>query len=100
MVFGKKFLGGVSVIAITIVAIIIAIILGAAGGYMARKRTAEAQIGSAEEEARRIVDEAREKSNAEKKEAILEAKEELPFFPANPISYPGSLPFARRAVPA
>ena len=66
-----------SVIAITIAAVIVAIILGAVGGYAARKRTAEAQIGSAEDEARRIVDEAREKSNAEKKEAILEAKEEI-----------------------
>lgn len=44
---------------------------------MARKRTAEAQIGSAEEEARRIITEAQEKSNAEKKESILEAKEEI-----------------------
>ena len=52
-------------------------ILGGAGGYIARKRTAEAQIGSAEEEARRIIDEAREKSSAEKKEAVLEAKEEI-----------------------
>ena len=66
-----------SVIAITIAAVIVAIILGAVGGYTARKRTAEAQIGSAEDEARRIIDEAREKSNAEKKEAILEAKEEI-----------------------
>ena len=66
-----------SVIAITIAAIIIAIILGAAGGYTARKKSAEAQIGSAEDEARRILEEAREKSNAEKKEAILEAKEEI-----------------------
>ena len=66
-----------SAIAITIAAAIIAIILGAVGGYTARKRTAEAQIGSAEEEARRIVAEAHEKSSAEKKEAVLEAKEEI-----------------------
>ena len=56
---------------------IVAIILGAIGGYAARKRTAEAQIGSAEEEARRIIAEAHEKSSAEKKESILEAKEEI-----------------------
>ena len=60
-----------------IVAVIVAIILGVFGGYTARKKSAEAQIGSAEDEARRIVEEAREKSNAEKKEAILEAKEEI-----------------------
>ena len=52
------------VIAITIVAVIIAIILGAVGGYAARKKSAEAKIGSAEDEARRIVEDAREKSNA------------------------------------
>ncbi len=44
---------------------------------MARKQTAEKQIGSAEEEARRIIDVAREKSDAEKKSAVLEAKEEI-----------------------
>ena len=65
------------VILITISVAIVAIILGAVGGYAARKRTAEAQIGSAEEEARRIIADAQEKSNAEKKESILEAKEEI-----------------------
>ena len=65
------------VILITISVAIVAIILGAIGGYTARKRTAEAQIGSAEEEARRIITEAQEKSSAEKKESILEAKEEI-----------------------
>ena len=65
------------VILITISVAIVAIILGAIGGYAARKRTAEAQIGSAEEEARRIITEAQEKSSAEKKESILEAKEEI-----------------------
>lgn len=56
---------------------IVAIILGVIGGYTARKRTAEAHIGSAEEEARRIIAEAQERSSAEKKESILEAKEEI-----------------------
>ncbi len=66
-----------NVIATTIAAAVIAMILGAVGGYVARKKTAEEKIGSAEEEARRIVEEAREKGNAEKKEAVLEAKEEI-----------------------
>lgn len=52
-------------------------ILGAFGGYVMRKKTAEEKIGSAEEEALRIVEEAREKGNTEKKEALLEAKEEI-----------------------
>ena len=56
-------------IVITIAVFIVAAILGTVGGYMARKQTAEKQIGSAEEEARRIVDEAREKISAEKKES-------------------------------
>ena len=66
-----------NVIATTIAAAVIAMILGAFGGYAARKKTAEEKIGSAEEEAKRIVEEAREKSNTEKKEAVLEAKEEI-----------------------
>ena len=68
---------GVWVIVITIAVAVVAIVLGAIGGYAARKRTAEAQIGSAEEEARRILAEAQEKSSAEKKEAVMEAKEEI-----------------------
>lgn len=44
---------------------------------MARKRTAEAQIGSAEEEARRIVADAEAKGETKKKEAMLEAKEDI-----------------------
>ena len=56
---------------------ILAVLFGGAGGYVARKRTAEAQIGSAEEEARRIVADAEEKGEARKKEAMLEAKEDI-----------------------
>lgn len=66
-----------NIIVITISAAVIALIIGAVGGYTTRKNTAEAQIGSAEEEARRIIEEAREKGNAERKEAVLEAKEEI-----------------------
>ena len=56
---------------------ILAAIIGGAGGYVARKRAAEAQIGSAEEEARRIVAEAEEKGESRKKEALVEAKEDI-----------------------
>lgn len=42
-----------------------------------RKSTAEARIGSAEEEARRIVAEAEEKGETKKKEAMIEAKEDI-----------------------
>ena len=44
---------------------------------MMRKRAAEAQIGSAEEQARKIVADAEEKGETRKKEALLEAKEEI-----------------------
>jgi ribonuclease Y len=68
----------VSIIVIEIVvAVIIAAIIGAGLGYTMRKRTAEAQIGSAEEEAKRIVADAEEKGETKKKEALLEAKEEI-----------------------
>ena len=60
-----------------VVAVIIAAVIGAGAGYTARKRTAEAQIGSAEEEAKRIVADAEEKGETKKKEALLEAKEEI-----------------------
>ncbi len=64
-------------IAITIAALIFGIIAGVAIGYTARKRTAEAQFGSAEEQARQIITDAQEKALAEKKSAIVEAKEEI-----------------------
>ncbi len=56
---------------------ILAVILGGGAGYIARKRTAEAQIGSAEEEAKRIVADAEAKGESKKKEAMLEAKEDI-----------------------
>lgn len=45
-------------------------------GYSYRKRVAEAEIGSAEIEAKRIIDDAIKVAETKKKEAILEAKEE------------------------
>ena len=60
-----------------ILAAIAALTVGGAGGYMMRKQTAEKQIGSAEEEARRIVKAAESKGEAAKKEKLLEAKEDV-----------------------
>ncbi|WP_420902054.1 ribonuclease Y [Selenomonas bovis] len=62
---------------VTILAVIIAVIVGGAVGYMARKRSAEAQIGSAEQEALKIVSDAEAKGEARKKELMLEAKEDI-----------------------
>ncbi len=52
-------------------------IVGAGGGYYVRRQQAEGAIGSAEEEARRIVEKAEAAGEARKKEAVLEAKEEI-----------------------
>ena len=60
-----------------ILAVIVAVAVGAGAGYVMRKRTAEAQIGSAEEEAKRIVAAAEAKGETKKKEALLEAKEDI-----------------------
>lgn len=46
-------------------------------GYLVRKFIAEAKIGSAEEEARRIIQDAEKEGEAAKREALLEAKEEI-----------------------
>ena len=46
-------------------------------GYNARKRIAEAEIGSAEEEAKRIREEGAREAETLKKEALLSAKEEI-----------------------
>lgn len=60
-----------------ILAAIAALAVGGAGGYMMRKQAAEKQIGSAEEEASRIVKAAESKGEAAKKEKLLEAKEDV-----------------------
>ena len=46
-------------------------------GYLARKKIAEAKITSAEEEAKKILDNSLRSSEAKKKEALLEAKEDI-----------------------
>ena len=60
-----------------ILAIILALVVGLGAGYWLRKRSAEAQIGSAEVEAKRIITEAEKQIETKKKEATLEAKEEI-----------------------
>lgn len=63
-----------------LVAIIVGIIAVACGlvvGFLARKFMAEAKISSAEEEANRIVQNADKASDAKKREALLEAKDEI-----------------------
>ncbi|MBE6799050.1 MAG: ribonuclease Y [Ruminococcaceae bacterium] len=59
--------------AIAVVVAVLAFVMGS----VHRKRTAEATIGSAEDEARRILNDAMKNAEAKKKEAILEAKDEI-----------------------
>ncbi len=60
---------------------IIGLILGALGGALIgwnrRKAIAEQEIGSAEDEAKRILNEAYKNAESKKREALLEAKEEI-----------------------
>ena len=62
---------------VAVVAIIIGLGLGFLGGVIYRKKVAEAEIGSAEEQAKRIVDDGFKEAETLKKEALLEAKEEI-----------------------
>ncbi|MBO5746157.1 MAG: ribonuclease Y [Clostridia bacterium] len=59
-----------------VVALVVAVIMFFVGSAH-RRRTAEAAIGSAEDEARRILNDAMKNAEAKKKEAILEAKDEI-----------------------
>lgn len=58
-------------------AFVAALAIGIFAGIAIRRKSAEKQIGSAEEQARRIVEEAVTQGEAKKKEALLEAKEEI-----------------------
>ena len=53
------------------------LLIGLLAGYFVRRTLAEAAIGSAEAEAKRILREASEQGEAKKKEILLEAKEEV-----------------------
>ena len=59
-----------------VAAVVVAVITFALGSAH-RRKTAEATIGSAEDEARRILNDAMKNAEAKKKEAILEAKDEI-----------------------
>ena len=71
-------------IALAIVLIIVALLVGGAVGIFMgiqiRRNTAEKEIGSAEEEAKRIVADAIKTAEAKKKEYVLEGKDEVHRF--------------------
>ena len=56
---------------------VVSIVVGIFGGMMLRKKIAEGKIGSAEEEAKRIVLDGEKQAETKKKEALIEAKEEI-----------------------
>ena len=63
-----------------IIPIIVGIVCAAAGfagGILYRRKVAEAEIGSAEEQAKRILEDGIKTADNKKKEALLEAKEEI-----------------------
>ncbi len=64
------------IIIITAAVLILALAVGYAVGYIMRKKTAEAAIGSAEKEAESIILEAKKTAETRKKEILVEAKEE------------------------
>ena len=58
-----------------IIGIIIGVIAGTVIGIMYRKNVSERKIGSAEEEAKRIINDSIKTAESKKREALLEAKE-------------------------
>lgn len=52
-------------------------LIALAAGYLIRKYIAEAKINSAEESAKKIIQEAENKAGSIKRESLLEAKEEI-----------------------
>ncbi len=65
------------VILFCILALAVGLALGIVFGILYRKGVGERKIGSAEAEAKRIVDDATKLAETKKKEALLEAKEEI-----------------------
>ena len=64
-------------ILIAVAAGVVCLVIGIVAGYQRRKAFAEREIGSAEEEARRIINDAIKSAENKKREATVEAKEEI-----------------------
>ncbi|NMA64206.1 MAG: ribonuclease Y [Syntrophomonadaceae bacterium] len=60
-----------------LVAVIIALVVGIAAGYLLRRSIAESKLGAAEEEARKLLDEAIKQAETKRKEVLVEAKDEV-----------------------
>lgn len=64
-------------LAILIISILLASVVGALIGYFVRKSIAEAKISSAEHAAQQIIEDGKREADALKKESLLEAKDEI-----------------------
>lgn len=66
---------------ITVIAVVVGVLAGLGGGFalgiVHRKRVAEAEIGSAELQAKKILEDGLKAAETKKKEALIEAKEEI-----------------------
>ena len=60
-----------------VIVFIVALVIGIPTGILYRKRVAEKEIISAEEEAKRIINEAIKSAESKKREALVEAKEKI-----------------------
>ena len=62
---------------LAIILIVVAAVAGVAVGFLVRKSIAEKKIGSAEEQANRLLEDAMKSAESAKKESIISAKEEI-----------------------
>ena len=60
-----------------IIILLVLAVVGFAAGTIYRKKVAEREISSAEDEAKRIINEAIKNAESKKREALVEAKEEI-----------------------
>jgi len=60
-----------------VIALVIGVAVGCAVGYTVRKKKAEKEIGNAEDEAKRILNDAIKSAESKKREALVEAREEI-----------------------
>ena len=60
-----------------VITLLVALPLGIFVGIAYRRRIAEAEIGSAEEQAKKILEDGIKAAETKKKEALIEAKEEI-----------------------
>ena len=66
-----------STLIVAVITFVVSMIIGILIGIIYRKKVAEAEIGSAQAQAKKILDEADKVAETKKKEALLEAKEEI-----------------------